>query len=66
MNPNVCLGAVLKIKVTTPARNGIPVILWAHRPYIHCTKVPRPYTDCAIMRCVLSVHEHWASHWSLL
>ena len=66
MSPSACLGAVLKIKVTTPARNGIPVILWAPRPYIHCNTLPRAYTDCTILHRVLSVNTHQASHWSLL
>jgi len=66
MSPNVCLDAVLKIKVTTPARNGIRVILWAPGPYIHCTTLPRPYTECTILHCVLSVHTHQASCWSLI
>jgi len=65
MSPSVCLGAVLKIKVTTPARNGIPVKLGACRPYIHCDTLPRPYTDCTILHHILSVNAHKASHWSL-
>ena len=40
MSRSVRWGAVLKIKVATPARNVIPVILWAPRPYIHCTTPP--------------------------
>ena len=51
-----CLcGCSTKKKVATPARNGIPVILWAPRPYIHCTT---PHH-------VLSVHTYQASRWSL-
>ena len=34
MSPSACLGTVLKIKVATPARNGISDILLAPRPYI--------------------------------
>jgi len=41
------------------------VILWAPTPFTHCTTLPRPYTDCAILH-VLSVHAHQASRWSLL
>jgi len=49
MSPSVCLGAVLKIKVVTPARNGIPVMQWASRPYIHCSTLSKPYTGCTIL-----------------
>ena len=66
MSPSVCLSAVLNIKVATAVGNGIPVILWAPRPYIHCTTLPRPCTDCTILHHVLSVHAHQASRWSLL
>jgi len=66
MSPSVCLGAVLKIKVATPARNVIPVILWAPTPYIHCTTLPSPCTDCTVLHHDLSVHAHQASHWSVL
>ena len=66
MSPSVCLGAVLKMKGATPARNEIPVILCASRPYIHCTTLPRPCTDCTILHRVLLVPARQASHWSLL
>jgi len=60
-----CLGAVLKIKVPTPAGNVIPVILWAPRPYIHCNTLPRLYADCTTVHDVLPIHTHQASRWSL-
>jgi hypothetical protein len=56
-----CLGAVVKVKVATTASTGIPVILCAPRPCVHCTTLPSLRTDCAVLRHVLSVHAHHAS-----
>jgi len=66
MSPSDCLGAVLNVKVATTASIGIPVILWAPRPYIHCTTLPSPFTECTVLHHVLSVHAHQASRWSIL
>jgi len=66
MSLSVCLGAVLKVKVVTPARSGIPVILLAPRPSIHCTILPSLYSDCTILLHVLSVHTHQTRCWSQL
>ena len=65
LDESQCLCAVLKVKVTTTASIGIPVILRAPGPYIHCTTLPSPCTDGTVLHHVLSVHAHQASRWSI-
>ena len=42
MSPSACLGAVLKIKVATPSRNGIPVIYPMTTQAIYALHFPTP------------------------
>jgi hypothetical protein len=52
MSPSVCLGAVLKIKVAFPAKNGIPVTV--------CSLLVSHCTNCTSLAylAVLSVGGH--------
>ena len=52
MSPSVCQGAVLKIEVATPARNGILVTV--------CSHLVSHYTNCTSLAylAVLSVGGH--------